>query len=307
MQLRGEAHLGVDDAVGGQVQGALAGDPDERVLGLHHPDGVGERLEVQPQVAAVGAGVEPGGQLVDVGGGQAVVAVLRGELDDGGGPQPPVEVVVQEDLGGAPQRVEGERHGADATDPGPTLASRRAPSRGAQHGPSGAARVLRMTDWDHEAATFDDEPDHGLRDPQVRAAWADLLLPLVPTGSRVADLGCGTGTLTRAARRRGPHPRRGRHQPGDARRSPGPRCPARAFLLGDAAAPPLEPGSVDVVLCRHVLWALPDPDAALRTWVRLLAPGGRLLLVEGAWWTGGGLTAARTRELVLGCIGPRRR
>jgi hypothetical protein len=32
-------------------------------------------------------------------------------------------------------------------------------------------------DWDAAAAAFDDEPDHGLRDPAVRSAWADLLLP----------------------------------------------------------------------------------------------------------------------------------
>jgi hypothetical protein len=25
--------------------------------------------------------------------------------------------------------------------------------------------------WDTLAATFDDEPDHGLRDPRIRAAW----------------------------------------------------------------------------------------------------------------------------------------
>ena len=50
--------------------------------------------------------------------------------------------------------------------------------------------------WDGRAGTFDEEPDHGLRDPAVRQAWADLLLPLVPPSSRVADLGCGTGTLS---------------------------------------------------------------------------------------------------------------
>ncbi|MGW0652064.1 SAM-dependent methyltransferase, partial [Streptomyces umbrinus] len=30
-------------------------------------------------------------------------------------------------------------------------------------------------DWDAESATFDDEPDHGLRDPAVREAWAARL------------------------------------------------------------------------------------------------------------------------------------
>ena len=51
--------------------------------------------------------------------------------------------------------------------------------------------------WDSEAAAFDEAPDHGLQDPAVRDAWAALLLPLLPPApARVADLGCGTGTLT---------------------------------------------------------------------------------------------------------------
>ena len=37
----------------------------------------------------------------------------------------------------------------------------------------------------------------------------------------------------------------------------------------------------DVVLSRHVLWALPDPVEALRRWSALLRPEGRLVLVEG--------------------------
>ena len=51
--------------------------------------------------------------------------------------------------------------------------------------------------WDAEAATFDDEPDHGLRDPEVREAWRRLLRDHLPEPpARVADLGCGTGTLS---------------------------------------------------------------------------------------------------------------
>jgi hypothetical protein len=53
-----------------------------------------------------------------------------------------------------------------------------------------------------------------------------------------------------------------------------------------------------VVLSRHVLWAMPDPSAALGRWISLLAPGGRLVLVEGCWSTGAGLTAERCEALV---------
>ena len=155
--------------------------------------------------------------------------------------------------------------------------------------------------WDAEAATFDDDPDHGLRDTETRAAWLELLTAHLPEPpARIADLGCGTGTLsvlltdagyvvdgvdfsfemvsrarTKAAGRDGV-----------------------TFTMAEASAPPLRAGKYDAVLCRHVLWALPDPEAALVRWIELLATGGRLLLVEGSWSTGAGLSAERTLDLV---------
>jgi hypothetical protein len=64
-----------------------------------------EGLEVQVEVVAVGALGEPPRQLAGVGGGQCV-AHLAGQLDDRGGPQPAVQVVVQEDLRGSPDLIE---------------------------------------------------------------------------------------------------------------------------------------------------------------------------------------------------------
>jgi hypothetical protein len=53
-----------------------------------------------------------------------------------------------------------------------------------------------------------------------------------------------------------------------------------------------------VVLARHVVWALPDTEATLRGWVDLLTPGGRLVLVEGFWSTGGGLHSGDLTQLL---------
>jgi hypothetical protein len=50
--------------------------------------------------------------------------------------------------------------------------------------------------WDAHAATFDDEADHGLRDPAVRAAWAGVLTAALPAAPAwVVDIGCGTGSV----------------------------------------------------------------------------------------------------------------
>ncbi|MFD7448008.1 class I SAM-dependent methyltransferase [Kitasatospora sp. NPDC059827] len=141
--------------------------------------------------------------------------------------------------------------------------------------------------WDAAAAAFDEEPDHGLRAPAVREAWARRVRGWLPGGAvEVLDVGCGTGSLAELVA-------------ADGHRVTGvdlaPRMVARAraklaaaglagrFLVGDAGVPPVREGGFDVLLSRHLIWTLPDPERALRAWVRLLRPGGRLVLVEGRW------------------------
>ncbi|MDQ6642086.1 MAG: methyltransferase domain-containing protein [Actinomycetota bacterium] len=157
--------------------------------------------------------------------------------------------------------------------------------------------------WDAEARRFDDEPDHGLADPATRAAWRTLLLGVLPGApARIVDLGCGTGTLSVLLAQEGYDVTGLDFSPAMVARA---RTKAEAagvsldLVVGDANRPGLPTNSFDVVLSRHVLWAMHDPVLALRRWVDLLGPEGLLLLVEGRWHTGAGLTAAETEALVL--------
>jgi SAM-dependent methyltransferase len=157
--------------------------------------------------------------------------------------------------------------------------------------------------WNGQAATFDAEPDHGLRDPAVRDAWTRLLVPLMPPASaRIADLGSGTGSLAvllaAAGHRVSGVDLASRMVELARAKATAANVPAE-FEVGDAASPPWSARSFDVVLVRHVLWALPDSDAALGCWLELLKPDGLLVLIEGHWWTGGGLPAVQATELVL--------
>ncbi len=158
--------------------------------------------------------------------------------------------------------------------------------------------------WDAEAAAFDDAPDHGLLDPTVREAWRKLLLGVLPPApAEVADLGCGTGTLALLLSQEGYAVDAVDFSPAMVRRAAGKLAGSGSgsgatVRVGDAAHPGLAPASLDVVLCRHVLWALPDPQRAVERWVRALRPGGRIVLVEGDWSTGAGLTASRCAEIV---------
>jgi SAM-dependent methyltransferase len=141
--------------------------------------------------------------------------------------------------------------------------------------------------WDDAAATFDDEPDHGLRADRTRAAWARLLRSVMPPGPvDILDLGCGTGSLSLLLAEAG-------HRVTGVDVAPRMVERARAkfrgagvrgrFLTGDASTPPIGDQRFGVLLSRHLVWTLPEPAAALRAWVTRLAPGGRLILIEGRW------------------------
>lgn len=147
--------------------------------------------------------------------------------------------------------------------------------------------------WSRLAPKYDEDADHGLTREDVRAAWRRCLRAWLPTApSDIADLGCGTGSLALLAAEDDHRVsgvdfadamlERAREKAADA----GLKI---RFLAGDAASPPLLTQAFDVVLVRHVLWALPEPAEAVREWSTLLRPGGRFVLIEGSWSTGAGL------------------
>jgi SAM-dependent methyltransferase len=150
--------------------------------------------------------------------------------------------------------------------------------------------------WDAVASSFDDEPDHGLRDPEIRRVWTSLLRRMLPAQARtVLDAGCGTGSLSGVLAGLGYTVTGIDLSPSMIERA---RVKAQAqgesieFRVMDAGAPAFAPHTFDAIVCRHVLWSFPDPAAVLTNWSALLKPGGILLLIEGYWHTGSGLHAS---------------
>lgn len=149
--------------------------------------------------------------------------------------------------------------------------------------------------WDDLASTFDNEPDHGLRDTLIRETWTDFLKTWLPqTNATILDMGCGTGSLSIVLAGLG-------HKVTGIDLSPSMISHAQAkatthgfqieFHVMDAAFPQLSHQQFDVIICRHLLWTLPEPEQVLQRWGEFLKQKGRLILIEGFWVTGAGLQA----------------
>ena len=120
-------------------------------------------------------------------------------------------------------------------------------------------------------------------------AWiqaVERLLP--PPPSDVLDLGTGTGFVALIASQLGHHVVGvdvSAAMLSEARMHAERRSLRATFVLGDAVAPPLEEESLDAIICRHLLWTLREPQVALMNWRRLLRPRGRIVVIDGFWFT----------------------
>ena len=131
----------------------------------------------------------------------------------------------------------------------------------------------------------------------------------IPEGSRVLDVGCGPGALTRAlAERLGPEAV-GAVDPSEpfveACRA---RVPGADVRLGSAEALPFEDGAFGAVLSQLVVNFIEDPHAGVREMRRVTAPGG--VMASSVWDYAGGMTFLRTfwdAAVALGLPGARER
>ena len=144
--------------------------------------------------------------------------------------------------------------------------------------------------WDRRASHFDEDFGHSIRTPAERAAW-DRILGLVVPGRRALDaldVGSGTGFLSFELAARGHRVTGVDFAPAmiaQARSKAAARGVAVTFEEADAEQLPFAPGSFDLLISRHLLWTLPHPEAAIDEWIRILRPGGRLVVVDGQFDT----------------------
>jgi SAM-dependent methyltransferase len=121
----------------------------------------------------------------------------------------------------------------------------------------------------------------GTKNESTRIAWLEKTLAKIPAGSRILDAGAGERPFRRMCDhltyvsqdfdQYDGHGDEGGLQMGSW-------GPEGIDIVGDITSIPEPDASFDAILCTEVLEHLPDPLAALKELVRLLKPGGRLLM-----------------------------
>lgn len=161
--------------------------------------------------------------------------------------------------------------------------------------------------WNTSAETYDTFVSHGILTDKERDLWITGLSRCLPPGRgpfRILDVGCGTGAMGLIFAEMG-HCVTGidlsERMMEQGRRKAAERNLPMTFLSGDAEDPPFPEDHFDVVVNRHLLWTLPHPDRALRSWRRIVRPGGRVIVISGLWNDGD--LASQLRRVVSQYLG----
>src|SRR6202023_3005320 len=139
--------------------------------------------------------------------------------------------------------------------------------------------------WGRRAAHFDEDFGHSIRTAAERAAWDRILYLILPTADALEalDIGCGTGFLSLELAFLGHRVTGIDFAPSmiaQARKKAAERQATIRYEEADAEQLPFAAASFDIAVSRHLLWTLPHPERAMDEWIRVLRPGGRLIMVD---------------------------
>lgn len=142
--------------------------------------------------------------------------------------------------------------------------------------------------WSRRSETFDLAFGHKIPPGPEFDAWQKPVRDhLGEKPLRVLELACGTGEVTRLIHDLGHNVTaldfseamlavaRRKHEGKDRLR----------FILADAENTMEPDDAFDAIVCRHLVWTLTDPEATFQEWLRILKPGGKLLVFDGDWAT----------------------
>lgn len=151
-------------------------------------------------------------------------------------------------------------------------------------------RRERDFNWAYQAKGYSRNIQGEFQDAALTEAWKTLIkaqMPVKEEGSlNIVDVGTGPGYFPILLEEMG-YPCTGvdiiPEMLAEARGNAAARGVNPSFVLGDADSLPFEDGTLDVIISRNVTWTLLDAKKTYENWVRLLAPGGRIVIFDANW------------------------
>lgn len=145
--------------------------------------------------------------------------------------------------------------------------------------------------WDRRAPSYTDVIMKNLGGGWD-AVWADMLISRFPARRgaaplRVLDVGTGPGFYAIILAARGYDVTAvdfSENMLAEARRNAGALAGRIDFRQMDAHALDFPDASFDVIVTRNLTWNLADPLRAYRDWLRVLRPGGAMLVFDANWY-----------------------
>lgn len=160
---------------------------------------------------------------------------------------------------------------------------------------NGPTILIRTRDyWTWRADGYSEVNREELRTRQ-HCVWQDTLMdelsrrfPLRdPATVQVLDIGCGPGFFSIVLAEAGYAVTAVDLTPRmleEAKRNAGDLADQIRFLEMNAEELAFPDGSFDAVVTRNLTWNLPHPEQAYREWVRILRPGGMMMIFDANWY-----------------------
>ncbi len=145
--------------------------------------------------------------------------------------------------------------------------------------------------WDGRGRDYDKYPGHNYQSSEVKTAWMNVLKATFKANTEleILDVGTGTGAIALLLAELD-------HKVTGIDLSEGMMAIAREkadklnleinFRSGDAENLHFKDNIFDAVICRHLLWTLPNPEKAVNEWIRVTKPGGKIAVIDGRWHDG---------------------